>query len=365
MRGAERGLAERRVGVEAEAGAGGVVVDDEDVGRDAVVDDVEGRVDLAGEGERPAALVAPGEALRHHLRLGAIVLVRRTRAGAAAAAGADRDRCRGGRRAAAAVRSAFNASSSARMASICGCCASITAIIRSMSAVLTCCARGGCAGGERQQGGGGEGLGSIVPGTWGAPLHQGWWAFRPVESGSGAAARPQHPEPEEGEGDRDERIDEVEEGEGDVGGGGDAEGRGHVGAAAVPGDERRGDGGGIAERARKHHRREAPRLEGAPEHAARQHDGDVLVGGEHVGAEGGADECRDQRAARARRGDHRPDQPLEDARPLDEAAEGQRHEDQPDGGEHARHAAAGQQLVDGGLAGRGDVAAWRGWPRRP
>ena len=55
--GAERGLAERRVGVEAEAGARGVVVDDEDVGGDAVVHHVERRVHLSGERQRPAALV--------------------------------------------------------------------------------------------------------------------------------------------------------------------------------------------------------------------------------------------------------------------------------------------------------------------
>jgi len=78
---ADRGLAERRVGVEAEAGAGGVVVDDEDVGRDAVVDDVEGRVDLTGEGQRAAGAVLPGEALGHHLRLGAVVVIARRRRG--------------------------------------------------------------------------------------------------------------------------------------------------------------------------------------------------------------------------------------------------------------------------------------------
>ena len=54
--------------------------------------------------------------------------------------------------AAAAVRSAFRASSSARMASICACCASMTAIIRSRSAVLACCASGGRAGGRARAG---------------------------------------------------------------------------------------------------------------------------------------------------------------------------------------------------------------------
>ena len=74
--------------------------------------------------------------------------------------------------------------------------------------------------------------------------------------------------------------------------------------------------------------------------------------GEHVGGEGGADQSRDQRADRARRGDQRADQPVEHACLLDDAAEGERHEDQPDGAEHALHAAAGQELIDRGLAGR-------------
>ena len=43
----EPGRAERRIGVEAEARARRVIVDDEDVSGNAVVDDVEGRVDLA------------------------------------------------------------------------------------------------------------------------------------------------------------------------------------------------------------------------------------------------------------------------------------------------------------------------------
>ncbi len=91
--GAEGGLAERCVGVEAEAGTGRVVVDDENVGRDPVVDDVEGRIDLRGEGERPAAPVDPREALGDHLGLRAIILVRRWRGGSG------HDRHRGGRRA--------------------------------------------------------------------------------------------------------------------------------------------------------------------------------------------------------------------------------------------------------------------------
>ena len=42
----QRRLTQRCVGIEAEAGTRGVVVDDEDAGVDAVVDDVERRVDL-------------------------------------------------------------------------------------------------------------------------------------------------------------------------------------------------------------------------------------------------------------------------------------------------------------------------------
>ena len=83
------------------------------------------------------------------------------------------------------------------------------------------------------------------------------------------------------EGDRDQRIDQVEEGEeADVA---TPRGRGHVGAAAVPRDERRGHRRGVAERARQHHRGEAA---GSRRWNIRPGStGDVLVGGEHVGAE--------------------------------------------------------------------------------
>ena len=112
----------------------------------------------------------------------------------------------------------------------------------------------------------------------------------------GARLRPQHPEAEEGEGNRQQRIQQVEEAERREGGRRDAERRRHVGAAAVPGNQRRGDGGRIADGAGKHDRRETAFLEGAAEHPAGQHDGDVLVGCKHVRREGGADQRRDQRA---------------------------------------------------------------------
>ena len=157
--GAERGLAERRVGVEAEAGARGVVVDDEDVGGDAVVDHVEGRVDLAGERQRAAALVDPGEALGHHLRLGAVVLVRPAPRRARPRPQPARRPARRGRGAAAAVRSAFSAFELGphRVDLL------LLRLDHRHHPVDVGGARllgeGGRAGGERKQGGGGEGSG--------------------------------------------------------------------------------------------------------------------------------------------------------------------------------------------------------------
>ena len=50
--------------------------------------------------------------------------------------------------------------------------------------------------------------------------------------------------------------------------------------------------------------------------------------------------------------DDRRDEPVEEAGFLHDRGEAQRAEDEPDGGQHARHAAAGEQVVDRGVAAR-------------
>ena len=63
-------------------------------------------------------------------------------------------------------------------------------------------------------------------------------------------------------------------------------------------------------------------------------------------ANDGADQGGDQGAGGLRRAMTGADQPVQDARLLDDAAEGERGDDQPDRVQHALHAAAGDELVD-------------------
>ena len=90
----------------------------------------------------------------------------------------------------------------------------------------------------------------------------------------------------------------------------------------------------------------SPRFANADlEHPARQHDGDVLVGGDDVGRDDRGDEGSDQRAIGLRFLDDRRDQPVEHAGLLDHATESQRGDDEPDRVQHAVHAAARGQHV--------------------
>ena len=83
---------------------------------------------------------------------------------------------------------------------------------------------------------------------------------------------------------------------------GDAEHAGHVGAAAVPRHERRGDGAGVLDGARQHPRGEPAPGELGPEDPAGQHDGDVLVAGDDVEPDAGGGHRRDAAGVACGRG---------------------------------------------------------------
>ena len=81
------------------------------------------------------------------------------------------------------------------------------------------------------------------------------------------------------------------------------------------------------------------------EHAAGQDVGDVLVAGDHVQPDPARVDGEDEAPARARAS--RPAQePLEEARVLQDRRERQRGEHEPDGRQQARHPAAREELVD-------------------
>ncbi len=128
---------------------------------------------------------------------------------------------------------------------------------------------------------------------------------------------------------------------------------GHVRAAAVPRHERRRDGAGVLDRAGQHPRGEAPAGELAPVDPARQHVGDVLVAGDDVQPDAGADDRGDQ-ARRPTGPGARPGAISRSRNPASSmiAAKLSAPEDQPDRGQHARHAAPREQVVDLGVAAR-------------
>ncbi len=161
----------------------------------------------------------------------------------------------------------------------------------------------------------------------------------------GGRGHAQHPDPGVRDGDRQQRAHDAEDRVGGVAPGGHAQRRSHVGAAAVPRDQRGRRRRRIADGARQHDRCEPPPLKRALEHPSRQHDGDVLVGGDDVGRDDRGHEGGDQRAVRFRLLDDRRDQPFQHAGLLHHPAERERGDDEPDRVQHAVHAAAGRQHV--------------------
>ena len=161
---------------------------------------------------------------------------------------------------------------------------------------------------------------------------------------------------------RESRVDQVEEGEGEVGDRRDTECSRHVGTATVPWDQRRRHRGGVLDLSRQGLRCDAPLFVFALEDVARQHDRQVLIGGDHVDA--------DRR--HARRGDDRPvalgppheriDQAGQAAGVVHDAAEGECRHDQPDSGHHAGHASAREEVIETGEPGIGDEPRRHGIP---
>ena len=161
---------------------------------------------------------------------------------------------------------------------------------------------------------------------------------------------------EGGNNDADEGREVVEEAIGQVGEGGDAEDSALGESARVPGYEDGGDCGAILARAAEQAGFVAFALVGLAEHAAGEHDGEVLVGHgnveEHAGSHGGGHEGGGAT--------HEAEDDGDDVANLTGGREGSSEglcaDDEPDGGHHACHATGGDQTVEHGGA-RLDVGA--------
>ena len=151
---------------------------------------------------------------------------------------------------------------------------------------------------------------------------------------------------EGGDDDGHQGGDDVEEAEGGVGEGGDGEDGGLGHAAGGPGEEWRGDRGGVLDGAAEEPGLIPPGAEGFSEDVGCQQDGQVLVRDDAV--QGGTrDDCRCyQSGAGAREGIQEPREAGNHAAGLHAGAEAHRAKDQEHGIEHAQHAARGQQPVD-------------------
>ena len=116
--------------------------------------------------------------------------------------------------------------------------------------------------------------------------------------------------------------------------------------AGVPWHEHRGDGGGILRRAAEQASLEALLFVELLEDVAREDDAEVLVAGNHVGREAGADGSGDQRTTAADTFGQRRGEALYHAGTRHRPAESRGAEDKEDRREHTSHAARLHQAAE-------------------
>ena len=147
-----------------------------------------------------------------------------------------------------------------------------------------------------------------------------------------------------------QRTDQVEEAEGGVSEGRDREDGGLGHAAAGPGEERRGDRGGILDGTAEQTSFVTAVAEGLAEDVGSQQDGQVLVRDDAIEGRARHDGRCDQSGTGAGEGVQQLGEAGDHAAGLHAGAEAHRAEDQEHRVEHAQHAAGGQEAVHLGMA---------------